>query len=106
MKLIVVVDIAPVWKLRNIYFIDDRLFTVLYVIVSVPDAVFEGTLLSDAVELSWLILYISAETIVANRAIATLKIIVSVVRVFFLSLAFTNVVAVSVKFLDILFALL
>ena len=106
MELIVVVHIAPVWKLRNTISIFDRLFTVCDVIVSVPDAVVKGTLLSDAVELSWLILYISAETIVANRAIATLKIIVSVVRVFFLSLAFTYVVAVSVKFLDILFALL
>ena len=101
MELIVVVHIAPVWKLRNTISIFDRLFTVCDVIVSVPDAVLKGALLSDAVELSWLILNISAETIVANCAIAALKIIVPVVRVFFATLAFTNIVAVSVKLLDI-----
>ena len=101
MELIVVVHIAPVWKLRNTISIFDRLFTVCDVIVSVPDAVLKGALLSDAVELSWLILNISAETIVANCAIAALEIIVPVVRVFFATLAFTNIVAVSVKLLDI-----
>ena len=97
MKLIVVVDITPVWKLRDIFFINDRLFAGLYVIVSVPDAVLEGTLLSNAMELFWLILNISAKTIVADCAIAALEIIVSVVGVFFLTLAFTNIVAVSIK---------
>ena len=104
MKLIVVVDISPVWKLRDTIPIFESLFAVHNVIVSLPDAVIEGTLLSDAVELPRFILYIGAETIVANRAIAALKIIVSVVGVFFTAPVFTNIVAVFVKFLDILFA--
>ena len=104
MKLIVVVDVAPVWKLWNFILIFEGHLAEFYVIVSLPDAVIEGTLLGDAVELPWFILNISAETIVANRAIAALKIIVSVVRVFLTTLAFANIVAVFVKFLDILLA--
>jgi len=63
MELVVVVDIAPIWKFWNISTFPDCLITISDVKLSSLDTVVKSALLSDTMELEWLKSCIGAKTI-------------------------------------------
>jgi len=54
MKLVKVVNLAPIWKLWGAIFFKNSLFAFCDIVISIPDAIVKGTLLSDTMELLWL----------------------------------------------------